>query len=218
MKSKVVEGRLSKNTKKITVSGIMIALATVLSFIKFSNLPFGGSVTLFSFVPIMFVGYAYGAKWGIGAGLVHGILQMMFGISASTASAGFKWWQVCLCGLFDYIVAYSVLGLAGMFKNKIKSPQTSFALGSAVVCLIKYLTHFLSGYILFSGWAEWFFTEGGGVNYGSTILNAYSGNTLSAIYSLIYNGLFSIPELLISTIMVVILISIKPIRKETELR
>lgn len=218
MKSKVIESRALKNTKKLTVSAIMVALSTVLSFIKFSNLPFGGSVTLFSFVPILFIGYAYGAKWGTGTGLVSGILQMVFGISASTAGAGFKWWQVCLCALLDYIVAYSVLGLSGVFKNKIKNPQISFALGSVVACLLKYIAHFFSGFTLFSGWAEWFFTEGGGVNYGNTILSSFSGNALSAIYSLIYNGLFSIPELITSTVMVVILISIKPIRKETGIK
>ena len=76
MKSKTMD-KSNETTLKLTVSAIMVALSTVLSFIKFSELPYGGSVTLFSFVPILFVGYAYGAKWGLGAGLVHGILQML---------------------------------------------------------------------------------------------------------------------------------------------
>ena len=79
--------------------------------------------------------------------------------------------------------------------------------------MLKYISHFFSGYILFGGWAEWFFTEGGGMSYGSKILSSYSGNVLSAVYSVIYNATFSIPETVLSLVMVVVLISIKPIRK-----
>lgn len=212
MKSKTMD-KSNVTTVKLTVSAIMVALATVLSFIKFSELPYGGSVTLFSFVPILFVGYAYGIGWGLGAGLVHGILQMIFGISSATSGAGFKWWQVVLCALLDYLVAFGVLGLGGVFKKSIKNPQASFALGALFACVLKYVSHFFSGYILFSGWAEWFFTEGSGMSYGAKILSSFSGNALSAVYSLIYNATFSIPETILSIIMAVILISVKPIRK-----
>ena len=152
MKSKTMD-KSNETTLKLTVSAIMVALSTVLSFVKFSELPYGGSVTLFSFVPILFVGYAYGAKWGLSAGLVHGILQMIFGISGATAGAGFKWWQVVLCALLDYLVAFGVLGLSGVFKKSIKNPQASFALGALFACVLKYISHFFSGYILFGGWA-----------------------------------------------------------------
>ena len=136
--------KMSENTLKLTVSAIMVALATILSFIKFAELPYGGSVTLFSFVPILFVGYAYGLKWGVSAGVVLGILQTIFGISGATAGAGFKWWQVVLCALLDYIVACAALGTAGMFKKSIKNYQLSFALGIVGACIIKYLSHVLS--------------------------------------------------------------------------
>lgn len=212
MKSKTID-KSKDTTVKLTVSAIMVALSTVLSFVKFSELPYGGSVTLFSFVPILFVGYAYGAGWGIGAGLVHGILQTIFGINSAISGAGFKWWQVMLCALLDYLIAFGVLGLGGVFKKSIKNPQASFALGALFACVLKYVSHFFSGYILFGGWAEWFFTEGGGTSYGAKILSAYSGNALSAVYSLIYNATFSIPETILSIVMVVILISVKPIRK-----
>ena len=51
------------------------------------------------------------------------------------------------------------------------------------------------------------------MSYGTKILSAYSGNVLSAVYSVIYNATFSIPETVLSLVMVVVLISIKPIRK-----
>lgn len=198
---------------KLTVSAIMVAMSTVLSFIKFSELPYGGSVTLFSFVPILFVGYAYGAKWGLSAGIVYGILQTVFGISGAVAGAGFAWYQVLLCALLDYIVAGAMLGLGGIFKKAIKNPQLSFGLGALTSCIFKYISHFLSGYILFGTYAEWFFTEGAGMDYGAGILATYSGDVLSAVYSLIYNATFMLPETIITVIMACIIISVKPIRK-----
>lgn len=203
--------RMSDNTVKLTVSGIMVAMSTVLSFIKFSELPYGGSVTLFSFVPIIFVGYAYGVKWGLSAGIVYGVLQALFGVSGATA--GFAWYQVILCAMLDYIVAGAALGLGGVFKKAIKNPQLSFGLGTVFACVLKYISHFLSGYILFGTYAQWFFEEGGGASYGADILAAYSGNTLSIIYSLIYNATFMVPETIITVVMACIIISVKPLRK-----
>lgn len=205
--------KMSDNTLKLTVSGIMVAMSTVLSFLKFTELPYGGSVTLFSFVPVLFVGYAYGAKWGIASGIVYGILQTIFGISGAVAGAGFAWYQVLLCALLDYIVAGAMLGLGGTLKKAIKNPQISFGLGSLFACVLKYLSHFLSGYILFGTYAEWFFTEGGGMDYGANILAAYSGNTLSVVYSLIYNATFMLPETIITIVMACIIISVKPLKK-----
>lgn len=209
--TKQKSNRMSDNTMKLTVSAIMVAMSTVLSFIKFSELPYGGTVTLFSFVPILFVGYAYGVKWGLSAGLVYGILQALFGVSGATA--GFVWYQVILCAMLDYIVAGAMLGLGGIFKKLIRNPQLSFGLGSFFACVLKYISHFLSGYILFGTYAEWFFEEGGGMSYGAEIFAKYSGNTLSIIYSLIYNATFMLPETIITIIMACIIISVKPLRK-----
>ncbi|MBP3938794.1 MAG: energy-coupled thiamine transporter ThiT [Clostridia bacterium] len=208
--------KVSKNTIKLTVSGIMVAMSTVLSFIRFSELPYGGSVTLFSFVPILFVGYAYGAKWGISAGIVYGIMQTIFGISGAVSGAGFAWYQVILCALLDYIVAGAMLGTGGAFKKLIKNPQFSFGIGAFFACLLKYISHFLSGYILFGTYAQWFFEEGGGMSYGAGILSSYSGNMLSIIYSLVYNATFMLPETVITVIMACIIISVKPLRKACE--
>ncbi|MBR5262314.1 MAG: energy-coupled thiamine transporter ThiT [Clostridia bacterium] len=206
------------NTMRLTVSAIMVAMSTVLSFIKFSELPYGGSVTLFSFVPILFVGYAYGAKWGLSAGIVYGILQTVFGISGAVSGAGFAWYQVLLCALLDYIIAGATLGLGGAFKKLIRNPSLSFGLGSLFACVLKYISHFLSGYILFGTYAEWFFEEGAGMEYGAGILATYSGNVLSAVYSLIYNATFMLPETIITVIMACIIISVKPLRKACGVR
>ena len=126
MKSHIVSSTKT-NTIKLTVCAVMVAMSTVLSFIKPFQLPYGGSVTLFSFVPVLFAGYAYGLKWGVFSGIVYGVLQTVFGISAATAGAGFRWWQVLLCALLDYIIAGAMLGTAGIFKNVIKKPEYCYS-------------------------------------------------------------------------------------------
>ena len=73
---------VSKRTFNLVLAGIMIAMATVLSFIKpFGQLPYGGSITICSMLPILFFSYRCGLKWGLGAGLVFSVLQLLFGLS-----------------------------------------------------------------------------------------------------------------------------------------
>ena len=69
--------------QKVVVSGVFIALATVLSLVVIFKLPYGGSITLLSMLPVMILGYMYGIKWGILCGLVYGIVQAMLGASMS---------------------------------------------------------------------------------------------------------------------------------------
>ena len=78
---------VSKKTLRLVTSGVLIGLATVLSVIKVFALPFGGSVTLFSMVPILVLGYMYGVKWGLLSGGVYGLLQMILGATMSQAFA-----------------------------------------------------------------------------------------------------------------------------------
>ena len=70
----------TKNQKirKIAETAIMLALATILSELAVVKLPFGGSVTFFSQVPMIVISYRYGIKWGAFSGLVMGAIQMFF--------------------------------------------------------------------------------------------------------------------------------------------
>ena len=205
---------MKQNTKKLTVCAVMAALSIALSFVKVFEMPFGGSITLFSMVPVMFAGYAYGAKWGLGTGLVLGIVQCISGAANSLAYLTDNIPNFILCLLFDYLVAFAVLGLAGIFKKKIKNPQASFALGAAFAAFLRYICHFITGYIVWGGYAE--DTIAGWGDFGAKLLGDFSGNALALVYSLVYNASYMLPELVISVIAAVVLISIKPIAKETK--
>ena len=71
---------VSKRTFNLVLGGIMVAMATVLSFIAPFKLPYGGSITLCSMLPVMFFSYRCGLKWGLGAGLVYSVIQLLFGL------------------------------------------------------------------------------------------------------------------------------------------
>ena len=66
-------------TFQLVFSAVMVALGTVLSVIPVMQLPFGGSVTLFSQVPILAVSWILGIPWGLASGLAYAVLQILGG-------------------------------------------------------------------------------------------------------------------------------------------
>lgn len=203
---------VSSKTLRLVTSGVFIGLATVLSIIKVFALPFGGSVTLFSMVPILVLSYMYGVKWGLLCGGVYGVLQMILGATMSQAFAGLQGWTVPVMALLDYIIAYVVVGLSGMFKGKLKNHTAAFALGSTVAILLRLVCHFLSGWILWGSYAESYFEEMSN-SFGAFMLNSFHGQLLSAMYSLVYNASYMLPELIMSVVAIIALMAVKPVRE-----
>lgn len=212
-----------QNTKTIRLveTGLLLAIATVLSLIKPFELPFGGGITIISMLPIVLIAYKYGTKWGLFSAFVGSILQIL--TSMKTVSAFFLpgeshmvLWKAILICFIDYIIAYTALGFGGIFRNKFKSPSTALCLGSIVALSLRYLAHIISGVIFFGSYAEWFFTQEGFYKIGNTILNNFSGNGLVIIYSLFYNGLFMIPEIIITAVAALIIGKVPQITKKND--
>ena len=188
------------HTRIVVICGVFVALATVLSVIKILQLPYGGSITLFSMVPPVLIGYYYGLIPGLSSGLVYGVLRAMLGLTVSQAYAGVTGWSVPAMTFLDYILAFAVLGVAGAMFHKMKTkPVLACGLGGLCAGLLRLLCHFASGYILWGGYAEWFFTDVM-TDHGGWFLERFSGNGLAAIYSLVYNGSYMIPETLMTVI------------------
>lgn len=188
------------STRRIALSGILVALASILSFIIIYRLPYGGSVTLFSMLPVMLLGYIYGAKWGLFCGIIYGAVQALLGTFTSGAFAGQNFVSVLLILFFDYIAAFAALGTAGVFKKAIRSHSAAFALGCASAGIIRFLMHFISGAILYGSYAEWYFTQEGFPSWGEKILGSFSGTELILIYSAIYNASYMLPEIILTVI------------------
>lgn len=213
----------SENTKKLMVSAMMLAIATVIAvvceFIPFLNLPFGGGFTVASMLPIILVSYMYGIGWGLGCGFTYAVIQMLIGMKTVSAFflpsndnyMGSVGAALCIC-LIDYVLAYTVLGLGGVFR-KMKSKTAAIVLGVVFAIALRYLMHIISGYIFFGSWAEWFFTQEGFYAIGGTILDVFSGKLLALIYSIFYNGLYMIPEIILTAVVSVPVSRIPQIKK-----
>lgn len=204
-------------------SAIMIALSAVLELVSKSIIPemtFGGQITIVSMLPVVLVAWKYGIGKGLITGLVYSLVQMAMGVGTiskmilptSDEYLG-SLTNIVLMFVFDYILAYTVLGFSALYKKAIKNNSVSLALGAFTVLLFRYVCHIVSGYILFGAWAEWFFTQEGFYSWGATIMNTFSGNALSLVYSIIYNGFYMIPEIIITTIVATVIGKIPQITK-----
>ena len=197
-------------TKRLTESAMLLAVAIVLELISkmlIPEQPFGGQLTIVSMLPIVLVSYRYGVKWGLFTGIVYALLEMALG--AKTVAAAFQPGYfgdgtmignaVIMC-VMDYLVAFTVLGLGGIFRKRIQKPGKALALGSLVALGCRYLAHIISGYVLFSGWAEWFFTQEGFPAWGAQLVETLSPEMLGLVYSVVYNGMYMIPEMILTAV------------------
>lgn len=218
-------------TERLTTSAVMLALATALAMvcaiIPFLNLPFGGGYTIASMLPIIVVSYMYGMKWGFFTAGVYSVIQIVMDLylgKGSTIMAlftpnseDFMGYGVAVAILIiDYLVAYTVLGMGGIFRNRIKNKILALVLGTVVALSLRYLAHIISGYIFYGAWAEWFFTQENFYSIGGWILDTFSGKWLSLVYSIFYNGLYMIPEIIITAVAAIGVSKIPNVKKAEE--
>ena len=172
-----------QKNRRLTESALMLALATILAEFAVFEFPFGGSVTLFSQVPVILISYRYGVKWGAATGLVMSVIQLIFGIKNFSYISGIT--AFLILALCDYLIAFTALGLGGMFKNKIKNDVLAISLGGVVVTVIRFICHFISGATIWGGYAE----------EGQSVLE----------YSFFYNISYMLPELVITVIGLIVI-------------
>ena len=146
---------------------IFVALAQVLGYIKLFELPQGGSVGI-GMLPI----FIYCARWGFGPGMLasvaYSVLQLLL-------DGAYAWgWQSILG---DYIFAFSVLGLAGLFSKQKNGFFTGCCVGSAA----RFLVHYLTGVFV---WGEY-------------MPETFFGMTMTTpwFYSALYNGSYMLLDL-----------------------
>ena len=166
----------------------MVALATVLSFIRVFKLPWGGSITLLSMLPIVLFSIRRGIKAGLTVSFLFSLVQFFQGIIDGLFGWGLTPVSLVACILLDYLIAFTVLGLAGIFRKK---GVTGWICGIAFAVMLRFIMHFLSGVIIWKSFGQlWgdFFTE----------------NTV--LYSLLYNGAYMLPEMIFTIIGAVVLL------------
>ena len=179
------------DSKAIAFAAICVALSFALSYVRILKMPMGGSITLASTLPIMLFSFIYGSRKGILAGLIYGALQAIQD----------PWILHPAQFLLDYGVAFAGIGLAGcikdfgLFKNNVRA---QFSLGAVIAGAFRFVSHFFSGAFAFG-------------SYGASYAEEYGISALSNpyVYSLVYQTMYVIPDLLIVIIVGVILFSSK---------
>ncbi len=178
-----------KNTKNsvlaLVETAMMVALAVGLELLS-SLIPgpwaYGGSISLGA-IPIFYLSYRRGWKWGVWAGFTYSCVQMLLGFYVPPANTV---WALILCILLDYVLAFSALGLASFFALPFeKSGKGSVRVGGYIVgavgaSFLRFICSFFSGVILWDSYAP----EG---------MNVW-------VYSLVYNGSYMIGNALIAAV------------------
>ncbi len=166
------------STKQLVFCAAAMALSFLTSYMKLFALPYGGSVTLFSMLFICLIGYWYGLRTGIMTGLAYGILQFL------QEPYVLSFFQVCC----DYILAFSALGLSGLFSRSKNGLRKGYILG----ILVRGAFHALGGYLYWMDYMPEDFPQ-----------------SLTALYPIIYNYSYILAE----GVLTVIVISIPSVSK-----
>ena len=204
---------MQNKTKRLTESAMLLAMAIVLELLSkmfIPEQPFGGQLTIVSMLPVVLISYRHGIKWGFVSAFAYALIEMVIG--AGTISAAFlpssdeyMGTAAVLMVLLDYILAFTALGLGGIFRNRIANPGISLMYGSLVALGTRYLCHIVSGYVLYTSWAEWFFTQEGFPAWGAQLVESLSPTALGIVYSVVYNGMFMIPEMIFTALAAVVI-------------
>ena len=185
----------SKKVRIMVEGAVMLALATALSFIQIYKLPWGGSITLLSMLPIVLFSIRRGVAMGLAVSFLFSLIQLFQGIMDGLFGWGLTPGMLVACIFIDYIFAFTVLGLAGVFRKKGTAGWIS---GIAIVIALRFVMHFLSGVVIWKSFGE--------------LWEGFSTDS-SVLYSILYNGSYMLPELIITVIAAVILLNVPEVRK-----
>ncbi|MBN2604737.1 MAG: energy-coupled thiamine transporter ThiT [Bacilli bacterium] len=166
-------------TNLITEVAVFVAFALVLEvfftalsiFIPILQLPYGGRISL-AMLPLFIVSHRHGIKWGIYAGVSYGLLNLMLDAKL------YHW-----ASLFtDYVFAFGVLGLSAFGRKLLGDTKAGLIVGIGIGSLLRLFSHFVSGVLLFGGYAG---------DYGFE--NVYW-------YSFVYNSYYVLPSMILCMI------------------
>lgn len=188
---------MKKNQKEallsLTEAAMMIALATVLSFVKLVKYPWGGSITLLSMLPMVLYSIRRGMPRGLAASFVYALLQLFLGLS-EVLSWGLTPASLVGCLLLDYLLPFTLIGVAGCFRRR----GIQGWLGGAMLGLsLRMVSHFLSGVLIFAS--------------TGSVMDIEINNTY--LYSLAYNALYMVPEMVFTGVACFVLFQLKSTRR-----
>lgn len=172
---------------EVAMLGALAFLLDLLSGV-IGKLPQGGSISL-GMIPVFIMAYRWGIKGGLLTGLLLGLLQAIFNPYIVHPVQGF----------LDYYLAFTLVGISGVFFRPIKKVLTSnnrklailyITLGTIIGSLLRAIAHIIAGVVFFASFAP----------EGTPVL----------IYSIGYNASYMIPTMIVSAIIVSLLLLTSP--------
>jgi thiamine transporter len=142
-------------------------------------------------VPILLLSYRHGTLWGLASGLVYGGIQQLLGLN--TLSWVTTWQSILAVILLDYVIAFAVTGLGGVFRKAVKNQATALTLGALLACVLRYVCHVISGCTVWAGLSI--------------------PTSAALIYSIGYNATYMIPETIVTVVAVYYLGRVLDFRK-----
>ena len=182
----MTENKQHQAVRALVEGALMIALATVLGYLRIFRLPEGGSVDL-ALVPILIYCLRWGPKWAFGCCFVNGVLQFVLG-------GGFAiGWQSML---LDYVVAYTLVGLTGFAAGK----KGGWIWGTVLGTAGRFVSLLLSGAII---WGEY-------------MPETFMSLTMTSpwFYSFLYNGVLSVAVLAVDLVVLGLMQASPALRKK----
>lgn len=169
---------MNKQTKllRLVESALLLAVAAVLSFVKVLDLPYGGSVTACAALPILIVGYRHGTLWGLFVGFAYALIQLLTGLSTVTYFTSPL--SIAAVILLDYLLAFTVLGLGGIFRRRVESQGKALVLGALFTGCLRYTLHVIAGCTVWAGLSI--------------------PDSAALLYSLAYNATYMIPDTVVA--------------------
>ena len=162
-------------TRILVECAVLLAFATALSLFKIVDLPYGGSVTVASMLPVVIIAYRHGLGYGLVSGAIYGVIQQLLGLK--TLSYVTTWQSILAVILLDYVAAFMVIGLAGIFRKPVKNQAAAMTFGALFVCVLRYACHVISGATVWAG------------------LSIPTAGAL--VYSFAYNATYMVPETIV---------------------
>ncbi|MCY9163926.1 energy-coupled thiamine transporter ThiT [Bacillus atrophaeus] len=187
----------SKQLVRLIEIAIMTGAAVILDIISgmFLRMPQGGSISIMM-IPIFLISFRWGVKAGLTSGLLTGLVQIAIGNL-------FAQHPVQL--LLDYLVAFAVIGISGLFASVVYKAAVSKEKGKLIASVIisvfigsflRYAAHVISGAVFFGSFAP--------------------KGTPVWIYSLSYNATYMVPSFIICAVVLCLLFITAPRLLQTE--
>ena len=161
---------------RLVESALLLAVAAVLSMVKVLDLPYGGSITAFSALPILLVAYRHGTAWGLFTGFAYSLTQLLLGLNTLSYATGPA--AAVAIIVLDYLLAFTVLGLGGLFRKTVKEQGKALVLAALLTGVLRYVCHVIAGCTVWAGLSI--------------------PTEAALLYSLAYNATYMLPEMLVT--------------------